>query len=46
MPLLTLDYLVADLISQAEHGPDTPAVLITTSEDVAKKTLSFIDSQL
>ncbi|CAD6583795.1 MAG: hypothetical protein CYPHOPRED_002495 [Cyphobasidiales sp. Tagirdzhanova-0007] len=35
-----------DLISQAEHGPDTPAVLITTSEDVAKKTLSFIDSQL
>ncbi|KAK9899497.1 histidinol dehydrogenase [Cystobasidium minutum MCA 4210] len=35
-----------DLLSQAEHGPDTPAVLITTSKDVAEKTLTFIDTQL
>ena len=37
---------LADLLSQAEHGPDTPAVLITTSRDVAEKTLNFIDTQL
>jgi histidinol dehydrogenase len=29
------------LISQAEHGPDSPAVLITTSEDVGHKTIDF-----
>jgi histidinol dehydrogenase len=40
-------YVVAtDLLSQAEHGPDTPAVLITNSEDLAKKTMKFIDDQL
>ncbi|KAH8805281.1 histidinol dehydrogenase [Xylogone sp. PMI_703] len=31
-----------DLISQAEHGPDTPAVLITTSETVGRKTIEHI----
>ncbi|KAM0753458.1 histidinol dehydrogenase [Meredithblackwellia eburnea MCA 4105] len=35
-----------DLLSQAEHGPDTPAVLITTSRDVAEKTLASISRQL
>ncbi|PWY97375.1 histidinol dehydrogenase [Testicularia cyperi] len=40
-------YVVAtDLLSQAEHGPDTPAVLITTSEHVAQETLRHIESQL
>jgi histidinol dehydrogenase len=40
-------YVVAtDLLSQAEHGPDTPAVLITNSEGLAKKTMKFIDDQL
>ena len=29
------------MISQAEHGPDSPAVLITTSEDVGRKTIDF-----
>ena len=28
--------VATDLLSQAEHGPDTPAVLITTSEEVAR----------
>lgn len=36
----------ADLLSQAEHGPDTPAVLITTSREVAEQTLKYIDTQL
>ncbi|KAI8648605.1 Histidinol dehydrogenase [Fusarium keratoplasticum] len=40
-------YTVAtDLLSQAEHGPDTPAVLITTSEDLAKRTIEYCDQQL
>lgn len=32
-----------DLLSQAEHGPDTPAVLITTSEKVATETIAHCE---
>lgn len=40
-------FMVAtDLLSQAEHGPDTPAVLITDSEEVGRKTIEFIDKLL
>ncbi|KAF4469799.1 histidinol dehydrogenase [Fusarium albosuccineum] len=40
-------YTVAtDLLSQAEHGPDTPAVLISTSEDLAKRAIEYCDQQL
>lgn len=35
-----------DLLSQAEHGPDTPAVLITTSSMVAKRTMGYVDELL
>lgn len=35
-----------DLLSQAEHGPDTPAVLITTSEEVGKKTIEHVEKLL
>jgi histidinol dehydrogenase len=35
-----------DLVSQAEHGPDTPAVLITTSEEVGRKTIEIVDRLL
>lgn len=35
-----------DLLSQAEHGPDTPAVLITTSEAVASETIKHVDELL
>ena len=35
-----------DLLSQAEHGPDTPAILITTSETVARKTMEHVDELL
>lgn len=35
-----------DLLSQAEHGPDSPAVLISTSQEVAEKTAQHIDELL
>jgi histidinol dehydrogenase len=35
--------IATDLISQAEHGPDTPAVLITTSEEVARLAISEVN---
>ena len=38
--------LATDLLSQAEHGPDSPAVLITNSEKVGQETLRFIEEQL
>lgn len=38
--------VACDLLSQAEHGPDTPAVLITTSEQLAHDTLEEIEEQL
>ncbi|KAI2603973.1 histidinol dehydrogenase [Hypoxylon fragiforme] len=38
--------IATDLLSQAEHGPDSPAVLITTSEEVGRKTMVFVDQIL
>lgn len=32
-----------DLLGQAEHGPDSPAVLLTTSEKLARDTLQQIE---
>ena len=40
-------FIVAvDLLSQAEHGPDSPAVLITTSEDLGRAVIEHIDTIL
>ncbi|MCQ1950769.1 MULTISPECIES: histidinol dehydrogenase [Arthrobacter] len=40
-------FIVAvDLLSQAEHGPDSPAVLITTSEELGRKVIDHIDTLL
>jgi sulfopropanediol 3-dehydrogenase len=40
-------FIVAvDLLSQAEHGPDSPAVLVTTSESVARAAMAHIDEIL
>jgi len=40
-------FIVAvDLLSQAEHGPDSPAVLITTSEALGHEVISLIDKIL
>lgn len=35
-----------DLLSQAEHGPDTPAVLITTCEKVATEAMEHVERLL
>lgn len=35
-----------DLLGQAEHGPDSPAVLLTTSEKLARDTMQWIDRLL
>lgn len=40
-------FIVAvDLLSQAEHGPDTPAILITTSEELGRAVIEHIDTIL
>lgn len=38
--------VAVDLLSQAEHGPDSPAVLVTTSEDVARQAMAHIEQIL
>ena len=38
--------VAVDLLSQAEHGPDSPAVLISTSEDVAVAAIEHIEQIL
>jgi sulfopropanediol 3-dehydrogenase len=35
-----------DLLGQAEHGPTSPAILLTTSEALAKATMAEIERQL
>jgi sulfopropanediol 3-dehydrogenase len=35
-----------DLLGQAEHGPTSPAALLTTSEQLARDTLAEIERQL
>ncbi len=35
-----------DLLGQAEHGPDSPAILLTTSEALARETLKEIERLL
>jgi sulfopropanediol 3-dehydrogenase len=38
--------VAVDLLSQAEHGPDSPAVLVTTSEPLARAVMTHIDELL
>jgi sulfopropanediol 3-dehydrogenase len=40
------ELVAADLLAQAEHGPNSPALLITTSEDLGRAVLAEIDRQL
>jgi sulfopropanediol 3-dehydrogenase len=35
-----------DLLGQAEHGPTSPAVLLTTSEALARETLAQVERQM
>lgn len=36
----------ADLLGQAEHGPNSPAVLLTNSEQLARETMAEVERQL
>jgi sulfopropanediol 3-dehydrogenase len=38
--------VAVDLLSQAEHGPDSPAVLVTTSSGLAERALAWIKDLL
>ena len=38
--------VATDLLGQAEHGPDSPAWLVTTSEKLGREVLTEIDRQL
>lgn len=38
--------VAADLLGQAEHGPTSPAVLVTTSRPLAEAVLAEVDRQL
>ncbi|MFM8531665.1 MAG: histidinol dehydrogenase, partial [Ilumatobacteraceae bacterium] len=38
--------VAVDLLSQAEHGPDSPAILITTSESVARQAINEVERLL
>lgn len=40
------EMIACDLLGQAEHGPTSPAALITTSETIAEQTLLEIERQL
>ena len=35
-----------DLLGQAEHGPSSPAILLTTSETLGNETIAEVDRQL
>lgn len=40
-------FIVAvDLLSQAEHGPDSPAILITTDEELGRAVIGHVDELL
>jgi len=38
--------VATDLLGQAEHGPDSPCWLVTTSRKLAEETLAEVDKQL
>ena len=39
-------YLAADLMSQAEHDPLASAILLTTSEEIARQTVTEVERQI
>ncbi len=40
------EIVAADLLGQAEHGPNSPAALVTTSEEHGRAVLAAVDRQL
>ena len=39
-------FVAADLLSQAEHGSDSQAILVTTSNDVAQNVITELNKQI
>ena len=42
----TPEFIAADMLAQAEHDPQALAVLITTDQELARRTAAAIDDQL
>jgi len=40
------EVVAVDLLSQAEHGPDSPAILVTTSRSLGETVLGYIEALL
>ena len=40
------EVVATDLLSQAEHGPDSPAILVTTARSLGETVLRYIDAIL
>jgi histidinol dehydrogenase len=40
------EFIAADLLSQAEHGPDSQVVMVTDSKEVAEKVLASVQRQV
>lgn len=40
------ELVAADLLGQAEHGPNSPAALVTTSADLGQQVIDEVDRQL
>jgi sulfopropanediol 3-dehydrogenase len=40
------EIVAADLLGQAEHGPNSPAALVTTSEALGRAVIAAVDRQL
>ncbi|MBU2668131.1 histidinol dehydrogenase [Actinoplanes bogorensis] len=40
------DLVAADLLGQAEHGPDSPSALVTTSEELGRAVIDEVERQL
>ncbi|GAA0588907.1 hypothetical protein GCM10009416_29300 [Craurococcus roseus] len=44
--MVDAELCATDLLGQAEHGPDSPAVLLTTSKRLAKETMAEVERLL
>ena len=40
------EFIAADFLSQAEHGPDSQAILVTTSEEIVEPVVKAVQGQL
>ncbi len=39
-------FIAADLLAQAEHGPDSQVMLVATNKDILSKTIAAVNEQL